>query len=501
MNKKKNLTSQENFSLAIQQHQKNNFQIAEKLYREVIREDPNHFESIFYLGTLLAQTKKFKLAKSLLYKAISIQPNFAKAHYNLGLVFNELQQPHKSISCYEKAVKLDPNDINAHYNLANLLREFGQYEKAINFYNKVIKIDHNHVDAHNNLGNLLSKLGQYENAIICYKKAIQINPNYADAYYNLGKVFRELGMLKKAIDCYKKVLKINPIYVRAHNNLGVIFQEFGETQKSIICYKKAIKINPNYKEAYWNLHSTSTNIDEALAVLKKLYDIDKKSIIAKIMISGLEAFKTNYNNFNASVSAHESNHPLTRSIKWVFSLPKLPKIYFDRWDFFNETIALADKSRSFYEFGVWNGISFQFLINTFKKGFGFDTFAGLPESWGDMPKGSYSSFGSIPKIEGGEFITGSFKDTLPKFFSKKRPLASIVNFDADLYSSTLCALNYANKVIDEKSILIFDEFLTHKNWEKDEYKALSDFCNNLGINYEVLAISFSSKQVAVRLKK
>ena len=107
----------------------------------------------------------------------------------------------------------------------------------------------------------------------------------------------------------------------------------------------------------------------------------------------------------------------------------------------------------------------------------------------------------VPKIKGGKFIVGEFKDTLPKFFSKKRPLASVINFDADLYSSTICALNYSHKSIDKKTILIFDEFIMHKNWEKDEYKALNDFCKNLGFSYEVLAISFTTCQVAVKLKK
>ena len=191
-----------------------------------------------------------------------------------------------------------------------------------------------------------------------------------------------------------------------------------------------------------------------------------------------------------------------RSVKWVFSLPKLPKIFFGRWDFFDAAIALAEKSRPFYEFGVWNGISFHYLINTFGKGYGFDTFTGLPEPWhNDQPKGAYSSFGSVPKIIGGKFIVGKFEDTLPKFFSQKRPLASLINFDADLYSSTLCALNYSNKVIDEKSILVFDELIMHKNWEKDEYKALNEFCDNFSISYDVLAVSFVSKQVAIKLKK
>ena len=41
----------------------------------------------------------------------------------------------------------------------------------------------------------------------------------------------------------------------------------------------------------------------------------------------------------------------------------------------------------------------------------------------------------------------------------------------------------------------------NENWEQDEFKALNEFCVNMGISYEVIAISFSSKQVAVRLNK
>ena len=88
---------------------------------------------------------------------------------------------------------------------------------------------------------------------------------------------------------------------------------------------------------------------------------------------------------------------------------------------------------------------------------------------------------------------------MPKFFAKKRSKASIINFDADLYSSTICALNYSKDVIDKYTILIFDEFIVNENWEQDEYKALNEFCSNNNLNYEVLAISYMTKQVAVRL--
>ena len=41
----------------------------------------------------------------------------------------------------------------------------------------------------------------------------------------------------------------------------------------------------------------------------------------------------------------------------------------------------------------------------------------------------------------------------------------------------------------------------NNNWEKDEYKALNEFCNNFDFNYEVLAFSLSTKQVAIKIKK
>ena len=41
----------------------------------------------------------------------------------------------------------------------------------------------------------------------------------------------------------------------------------------------------------------------------------------------------------------------------------------------------------------------------------------------------------------------------------------------------------------------------NENWEEDEFKALNEFSDNLGISYEVLAFSLSTKQVAIKLNK
>ena len=65
---------EETFVLALQNHKKNNLEAAEDLYNKILKKDPNHFESIYNLSKLLAQTKRFNLAKPLLYKATKLKP-------------------------------------------------------------------------------------------------------------------------------------------------------------------------------------------------------------------------------------------------------------------------------------------------------------------------------------------------------------------------------------------------------------------------------------------
>ena len=42
MNEKRNLTIEETFALAIQNHKKNKFEVAENLYKEILKKNSNH---------------------------------------------------------------------------------------------------------------------------------------------------------------------------------------------------------------------------------------------------------------------------------------------------------------------------------------------------------------------------------------------------------------------------------------------------------------------------
>ena len=441
-----------------------------------------------------------------LYEVIEQAENLTTKYPYAFIVWNLLGAANKGLgliteaaNSFKKVTRLNPNYANGFNNLGVILQEHGELEDAIVAYNNAISLNPNYAEAYNNKGNALKDQGKLGEAIEAFKKTLSLRPDYAEAYNNMGIVLQYQGKLEEAVEACKKTLSLQPDHAEAYNNIGNALQDQGKLKEAIEAFKKAVYLKPDYAEALWNLSGTAENITESKSWIEQCLKADQNHLKAKLTYCALQFYDGNKSDFNDLMQSSLKDDPYARSFAWAFNLPELPPLYFDRWAFFDHIIELSTKARPFYEFGVWRGEAFRHLIKAFKKGYGFDTFEGIPEDWHDEKTGTYSSDGDIPQIEGGEFIVGKFEDTLPKFFSEPRPAASVINFDADLYSSTICALNFSKPLIDRLTILVFDEFIINKNWEQDEYKALNEFCLKNNYTYEVLAISFFTKQAAVRL--
>tara|TARA_B100001057_G_scaffold86673_1_gene82604 strand:+ start:216 stop:2189 length:1974 start_codon:yes stop_codon:yes gene_type:complete len=472
---------------------------AMEAYDKALSIKPDYAEVLYNVGIALEENGKLDEAIEAYNKALASKPDFAEAYNNIGNALNEQGKPDEAIEAYNKALASKPDFAEAYNNVGNALNEQGKLEEAIQALTKALDIQPDFAEAYNNMGNALNEQGKLVEAIQALTKALSIKPDYAEAYYNMGVVIKEQGKLDEAIKAYSKAISLKPNYAEAYNNMGNAFLGQGNLEQAIDAYKKAISIKSDFANAYWNLYGTAGNISEAKKWIEQCLKADPNYLNAELTLSALQFYEGEKSNFNALLKSSLKDDPYIRSFAWVFNLPNLPPLHFNRWALFVHMTDLSKKDRPFYEFGVWRGEAFRYLIKTFKKGYGFDTFEGLPEDWHNEKAGTYTSDGNIPKIKGGKFIVGKFEETLPGFFAEERPMASIINFDADLYSSTICALNFAKPVIDQDTILIFDEFIMNKNWEQDEYKALEEFCANNDYSYEVLAISFFTKQVAVKL--
>ena len=249
--KNKNSTIKKNIVLAFQNHKKNNFKVAESIYKKILKLNPNHFDSIFLLGSLLLQTKNYDKAIQLLNKAIQIKPDYADAYHNLGLAFLELGEFKKAMDYSKKAIQTQHSHVEAYNNLGNVFKELREFSKAKNCYLQAIQIQPNHAKAHNNLGNIMKELGEFEKAIDSYQKAIQIQPFHANAHYNLGLLFKVLGKFEKTIGSYQMAIRYEPENLIIHYELSNLKKEILDTNlknkvNKIIKEKKSTKQNLAY---------------------------------------------------------------------------------------------------------------------------------------------------------------------------------------------------------------------------------------------------------------
>ena len=390
------------------------------------------------------------------------------------------------------------------------LLERHEFSAVVAVANDLLADHANSLYLHFALGTAHSNLDQNQQCIRHCRRFLEINAkpherqfkraNIVGIQNNLALALKELGMASAAGDAFRSLLSVSPDYVPALVNYGNLLNENACLEEAREHFVRAIEINPEDHLAYWNLHSTVNDTDTARAILEICLSKNPKNELAIITLAGLHALAGGRSHIEALAHDGFAGDPIVRSIEWVLSRPETPQIHFNRWSMFDTALARADKSRAFYEFGVWMGDSFRYLIDHFPQGYGFDTFEGLPEEWHGLPRGSYTSFGDVPNILGAEFVVGEFKDTLPEFFADERPMAGLINFDADLYSSTITALNNARPVIDSSTVLVFDEFIVNRHWEQDEFRALEEFCETNGLSYEVLAVSLFTKQMACRLR-
>ena len=134
----------------------------------------------------------------------------------------------------------------------------------------------------------------------------------------------------------------------------------------------------------------------------------------------------------------------------------------------------------YMEFGVFEGYATRYwtklLTSPKAKLDGFDSFEGLPEAWVESKrvsgKGHFSTGGAIPVIDDPRvrFFKGWFDQTLATYDVPAHDVL-VINFDADLYSSTKCVFDKMSPYIKPGTWLYFDEF----NDPQHELRAFIEF--------------------------
>ncbi len=188
--KSNDLKINEKLNLAIESHKNKQFQLAEKLYKEILFFNEDHLEANFQLGTLYSQLQNFKLAKPLLTKAHKLSPKSPNINLHIGNLFLSTGDPLGALNFFEKVIQVQPNFALAHFNKGITLYKQKKYQEALRSLERVIEIEPNNINALNVLGFILQEVGEFKKSLAYLKKSININPNNSQAINTLVNLFK-----------------------------------------------------------------------------------------------------------------------------------------------------------------------------------------------------------------------------------------------------------------------------------------------------------------------
>jgi hypothetical protein len=242
----------------------------------------------------------------------------------------------------------------------------------------------------------------------------------------------------------------------------------------------------------------------SLAIFSRQVAEDARTALAKIVRRLIrKIFEIIVSDLDLAAAFNDPNGAAAFEQKHLHNVPKFKS----RAALLTNMLNAATTEGLHLEFGVYKGASINRLaaLRSSIKFYGFDSFFGLPETWTmGAQKGAFTLQGKLPPVRHNvELIAGYFETTLPPFVARhKGKSIAFVHIDCDLYSSTKTVLFSLRDLMNDGTIIVFDEFFNFPNWQNTgEYKAFIEFIEASEMQYDFVGYVRHSVQMAVRIKR
>ena len=128
------------FRRAVELQQHGDLAGAEQIYRAILKQHPNHFETLSNLGFILLVAERMEDATYFLRKALNQRPRAAITHTLLARALQLLDRHEEALDRARRAIALDPGLAEGHAILAQGLAELGRYDEAVSAMARAIEL-------------------------------------------------------------------------------------------------------------------------------------------------------------------------------------------------------------------------------------------------------------------------------------------------------------------------------------------------------------------------
>jgi len=275
-------------------HKDGSLNQAQESYEKVLKSEPNNFNVLVLLGTLLGQKQSFQEALEKFDKAEEVNNQNAELFYNRGIVLNALQRFTEAISNYSVAISLNPEFSDAFLNRGYTKSQIHLFSEAIADFSSVIALNPDHHQAYFFRATAYTKINEHQLAINDYDKIDEdqyhllsqkmyeklLISDWKDYEKNLAKLREKIDRGEVIRNPFTPLLTLDDPKLQLKTSKNLVNQIYPENNVlgSITKYPKKEKIRIAYIASNFN----QSSLTYLVSGLFKFHDKNKFEIIGVI---------------------------------------------------------------------------------------------------------------------------------------------------------------------------------------------------------------------------
>jgi tetratricopeptide (TPR) repeat protein len=283
-------------AVAVPCHRTGRLDVAEPIYRALLRRNPDDPTVLHLLGLLLIDCGQFaqsialinrslelrpdqptafadlaraqrgagdsEAAALLARRAITLDPKLADAHVQLGCALILTADSAAAVEVLQQAVILAPLSFEAQVRLATALVKHKDLEAAAEVLQVALELVQVQPDLTVDCAAVLFELGRYEEALALYRKAADVAPGHRRAQFGIAWTLARMGDAVTAADICREVLAEAPDLADMWLLLGNCFATSGRFDDAAEAYRRTLELDPDSVEALSGLVGVGKRLDK-----------------------------------------------------------------------------------------------------------------------------------------------------------------------------------------------------------------------------------------------
>lgn len=180
---------------------------AERQFRQLLAQSPQHLAGLNLLGMVLTGAGKFDEAERTIKAAIAVNANSDATHHNLGMVLQALERPGEAVASFDRAIAINPNAADSWNQRGKVLNTLRRLDDALQSFNRAAGLKPDLVEAWLGLGSILSLAKDSEKALIAYDKALALTSANPAAWLGRALSLAQLKRKDEAIAAYREAVR------------------------------------------------------------------------------------------------------------------------------------------------------------------------------------------------------------------------------------------------------------------------------------------------------